>query len=241
MERLQNEMNHERRMMMDKRAQEREYLKKMLLENEANKAKAEATAQRQKEGDVQALVEYGRMLDKQEADRQHEFEQRERRAQEFMNNLASRVIQKQQHRKQAEDEQLAKYEYEREMRLRIEDERRAAREAAEKAQMRELLNRQMQEKKQREQAEKAHNDEQAMIWKRDKENYEEEERRLKRKIDAINADNCDFLKKQMDEKASRHNARRMNKEEFNFNRPLLREINQKKKDDVASQHLSQHE
>ena len=53
----------------------------MLAENEANKAKAQMTAAMEKENDVQALAEYGRMLDRQENDRQREFEQRERRAQ----------------------------------------------------------------------------------------------------------------------------------------------------------------
>jgi hypothetical protein len=85
-----------------------------------------------------------------ENDRQREFEQRERRAQEFMNNLASKVIQKQQQRKNAEDEALAKYEYDREMRMRMEDERRQKREALEKQQMRDLLARQMAEKRERE-------------------------------------------------------------------------------------------
>ena len=97
--------------------------------------------QHQKENDVNALYEYGKMLDKQDFDRQREFEQRERRAQEFMNNLASKVITKQQTRKNAEDEALARYEYEREMRLRLEDERRMEQEAHEKAKMRDLLNR----------------------------------------------------------------------------------------------------
>jgi hypothetical protein len=122
----------------------------MLAENEANKAKAQMTAAMEKENDVQALAEYGRMLDRQENDRQREFEQRERRAQEFMNNLASKVIQKQQQRKNAEDEALAKYEYDREMRMRMEDERRQKREALEKQQMRDLLARQMAEKRERE-------------------------------------------------------------------------------------------
>ena len=61
------------------------------------------------------------------------------------------------------------------MRARLEDERRAARERKEKEQMRDLLGRQMREKQMREQAEKAHNDEQARIWKTDKDNYELEE------------------------------------------------------------------
>jgi len=58
---------------------------------------------------------------------------------------------------------LARCECERELRLRIVDERRAAAEASEKQKMRDLLARQMDIKRQREANEKAHNDEQAMI------------------------------------------------------------------------------
>ena len=39
--RLQNEMEQERSLMTEKREQERAYLKKMLIENEKNKEKAE--------------------------------------------------------------------------------------------------------------------------------------------------------------------------------------------------------
>ena len=64
------------------------------------------------------------------------------------------------------------------MRARLEDERRAERDRKQKEQMRTLLSRQMQEKQQREQLEKAENDEQAVIWRTDKDNYELEEQRL---------------------------------------------------------------
>ena len=74
-----------------------------------------------------------------------------------------------------EDENLQRYEMEKEMRARMADEQRMAREAEEKAEMRKLLAQQMDEKRQREAAEKALNDEQAVIWKKDKENYELEE------------------------------------------------------------------
>jgi len=47
----------------------------------------------------------------------------------------------------------------------------------------------MTEKQRREAAEKALNDEQAVIWRTDKENYELEEERLNRKIAGINKDN----------------------------------------------------
>ena len=188
-------MERERQLMNDKRAQERAYLKKMLNENETNKAKANALSAAEKEQDVHALQEYGKMLDKQDNDRQREFEHRERRAQEFMNQLATSVIQKQHSRKTQEDEALARYEHERESRLRMEDQRRMEREAREKQQMRQLLDRQMQEKRARETAEKALNDEQAVIWKTDKDNYDEEERRLQNKIAGINRENCEFLKR----------------------------------------------
>ena len=115
------------------------------------------------------------------------------------------------------------------MRARLEDERRLERERREKEQMRKLLALQMQEKAQREAAEKALNDEQAVIWRTDKSNYELEEGRLASKIAGINKDNQNFLRRQMEEKASRSNQRRMNKEEFAYNKHLLREINDKRK------------
>jgi hypothetical protein len=64
----------------------------------------------------------------------------------------------------------------------------------EKDEMRALLTRQMQEKNVREQHAKAHNDEQAVLWARDKQNYENEEDRLNQKIKMINAENATFLK-----------------------------------------------
>lgn len=68
---------------------------------------------------MHAQNEYSKLLDKQEADRQHEFKQREARAQNFMNTLASDVIGKQQDRKRMEDEALMRYEMEKEMRARL--------------------------------------------------------------------------------------------------------------------------
>jgi hypothetical protein len=67
----------------------------MLIENEMNKKKAEDDKKRERDLDVQAQEEHARMLDKQEQDRQREFFARERRAQEFMNNMAGDVIKKQ--------------------------------------------------------------------------------------------------------------------------------------------------
>jgi len=164
------------------------------------------------------------MLDKQEQDRQREFIARERRAQEFMNNMAGNVIKTQAQKQRSEDEALTKYEQERELRLREEDRRRIERERIEKAEMSALLTRQMQEKNVRERHAKAHNDEQAVLWARDKQNYENEENRLNSKIKQINVENASFLKQQVHEKESKNAQKKMNRQEFQLNKPLLREI-----------------
>ena len=44
--------------------------------------------------------------------------------------------------------------------------------------MKDYLEKQMQEKRHRENIERSHNDEQAVIWRTDKRNYEEEEKKL---------------------------------------------------------------
>lgn len=232
-QRLRDEMAMEQAMQAEKRRQEKEYLQKMLRENEANKKKAEGDKAAQQRADIQAQNEYSKLLEKQEADRQHEFQQREARAQNFMNRLASDVIGKQQDRKRAEDEALMRYEMEKEMRARLADEAKAARIKAEKDEMRKLLAQQMEEKRAREAGEKADNNQQAEIWRKDKDNYELEEARLKNKIKQINLDNQSFLQNQMCNKADKSKNRKMDQQEFLYNKGLLREINQKKKSSVA--------
>ncbi len=53
----------------------------MLQENESNKVKAKGDKMAEQRADIQAQTEYAKLLDKQEADRQHEFKMREQRAQ----------------------------------------------------------------------------------------------------------------------------------------------------------------
>jgi hypothetical protein len=68
-------------------------------------------------------------------------------------------------RQREEDEKIRKYEMEKEMRDRMEDERRMRSIRDGQNQMRGFLARQTEEKKHREHMEKALNDEQAVMWK----------------------------------------------------------------------------
>ena len=152
-----------------------------------------------------------------------------------MNRLAGTVIKNQSAKLAEEEQNLARYQLEKEMRERMLEQRRMEAEKQEKDQMRDLLSRQMVEKNDRESRAKAHHDEQAQIWARDKSNYEEEERRLQNKIKNINKENASFLMKQIEEKERKQAQRKMNKQEFQFNKPLLREINMKRKETVGGQ------
>jgi hypothetical protein len=135
------------------------------------------------------------MLEKQEQDRLNEFKARENRAQEFMNRMADTVIKSMDDRQREEEDKIRRYEMEKEMRERLEDERRMNKLKDEQRRMRDFLGKQMNEKKHRENLEKALNDEQAVMWKQDQRNYTEEERRLHDKINKINKENADFLKR----------------------------------------------
>ena len=135
------------------------------------------------------------MLEKQELDRANEFKNREQRAQHFMNKMADTVLKKMDVRQKDEDQKIKKYELEKELRDRLDDEKRQKKLRDNQDNMRVYLSKQMEEKKIRETMEKQLNAEQAAMWDLDQRNYHQEERRLNEKVNLINKENADFLKK----------------------------------------------
>jgi hypothetical protein len=111
-------------MLQEKRRQEKEYLQKMLVENDKHKAKAQIEKEKERLEDVKAQQEYAKMLERQEQDRNNEFKSREKRAQDFMNQMADTVIRKMDDRQKDEENKIKKYEMEKEMRDRMADERK---------------------------------------------------------------------------------------------------------------------
>jgi hypothetical protein len=122
---------------------------------------------------------------------------------------------------------IKNYEMEKEMRERMADMQRVEKKKYDQHAMKDFLFKQHNEKKMREQAEKALNDEQAVMWKEDKKNYEVEERRLQDKIKVINMENADFLKGQAVGKNTK--GAKMNRHEYLLNKEILRNINETNK------------
>ena len=148
--RLQEEMDAERRLQQEKRRQEKEYLQKMLVENEKHKAKALVERERERLEDVRAQEEYARILDKQEHDRLNEVKSREQRAQDFMNRMADTVIKNMDSRARDEEDKIRRYEAEKELRERMADEAKLNRMKQEQNRMRDYLAKQMEDKRSRE-------------------------------------------------------------------------------------------
>lgn len=81
--------------------------------------------------------------------------------------MADTVIKNMDDKARHDEEKIRRYEMEKEMRERLEDEKRMNKVKMEQQRMRDFLAKQMEEKKYREQLEKALNDEQAVMWKSD--------------------------------------------------------------------------
>jgi len=155
------------------------------------------------------------------------MQQREKRAQDFQNKMADNVLKNQEEMQRVQEMKIKNYEMEKEMRDRMADIQRAEKKKHDQRAMKEFLFRQHEDKKRREAAEKALNDEQAVMWREDKVNYEEEERRLQEKIKNINLENASFLKGQAVQKHSK--GAKMNRQEYLLNKDILRNINNKNK------------
>ena len=143
--------------------------------------------------------------------------------------MADTVIKGMDSRAREEEEKIKRYEMEKDVRERMADEKKMSKVKTEQSRMRDYLAKQMQEKHSRETVEKKLNNEQANMWQQDFKNYSEEERRLNEKIEKINKDNQEFLRRQMEEKTGKIVKTKMNKQEFLLNKPLLKEINDKKR------------
>lgn len=80
------------------------------------------------------------MLEKQEQDRLNEFKAREHRAQDFMNRMADTVIRNMDDKQRDEEDKIRRYEMEKEMRERMDDEKKFNRHKSDQQRMRDFLN-----------------------------------------------------------------------------------------------------
>ena len=219
---IRQELDEEARIAAQRRVEDKQQLKKVLIENEDYKKKMADEARREKDADIKAQQEYTRLIEKQMADREAEIKAREDRAKKFMNMMADTVVKDQKAQILEEERKLLKHYMDKESKDMEEEHRRQQRLNEQKVEMRRYLDSQMDEKARKKEEERQLEKKQADIWKKDTEDYNNHEKNKHDYIKDVNKKHADVLKKQMDEERRRN--KKMSTEELLLNKPKLKEI-----------------
>lgn len=113
---LLKEIEKEKKMMADKKQDEREQLHKTLKDNELNKVKQLECLRKEKEDDVRAAEELTKVLDKQEQERVEYFKRIERNGNNFMSKMVGTVLKDMENKNKEEEERMKTYLQEKELR-----------------------------------------------------------------------------------------------------------------------------
>ena len=199
----------------------------MFVENQRSKQKALEDLERQRQEDIKAQEAYAKMLEKQEELRMKEIKAREERQQAFMNHMADTVIKDKDAKAQEEETKIKQYEQQREMKLKAEEERRAKRLSDSTKECRDFLFKQIEAKRKQELREREEFDEQAKIWEVDRINSLNQEKRQRERQEKLNKDTAAILKQQITERMNKVFKYKMNRTELQFNKGVLRTVNDK--------------
>lgn len=220
-ERIKKEVEAEELSKKERKELERNTLKKMMQENEENKRKQLEMEKMEKAKDTKQMENYSKMLEKQEQDRLDEIQSREKKTQELMKHMANTVLKDLDKKRSVEEQKIMKYQQEKELREKTDDEERLRRIQDSKKDMKTYLDKQLKEKKEKEAEEKHANEKQAEVWKSELKTYQEQEREIQGKIKEMNKNHADFLKKQMEVGKKGGKKDVMSKEEYLMNKDLL--------------------
>lgn len=224
---IKEELENEQNMNLQKKLNERDRLKRVMVENEDNKRKILDEAAHEKQSDIRAQEEYTRLIEKQEAEREKELQDREARAKKLMSMMADTVIKDQKQMLVEEEKKILKYYLEREEKAMKDEESRKRKLLEQKMEVRKFLDHQMNEKNSRKKQEDEFNKKQADIWKRDTEDFYENEKKKSDYIKEVNKQHAEILKQQMNQPhpgTKKTAFQKMNHEELLLNKGKLKEI-----------------
>lgn len=143
-----------------------------------------------------------------------------------MNRMADGVLKDMDEAQRREEEIIAKYQRDREMKQRRDEEKKARQALRNKEKMKATLAKQEEEKRRRQADDKTHFNEQAVMWKKERDLWEEEDQRIQQKIKDINRQTQTFLRQQVAEKQMKN--KKMDVREAQMNKGLMKEIKQKR-------------
>lgn len=227
--RIKEELNMEQDLIKQRKNEEKAHLQKVLYENEDNKRKLQQQANEEKLADIQAQIQLTRLVEKQEQDREREIKNREDRTKKFMAMMTDTVVKDQKLQIMEEEHKILKHYHDRELKEKEEDERKRLNILQQKKEMKDFLDKQVNERNQKQQFETDLSNKQADFWKKDTNNFFDNERKKNEFIKDLNKKHADILKAQMEENNKKKKKKitgKMTIEELLQNKNVLKELAQ---------------
>jgi hypothetical protein len=219
------EMENEKKQNAEQKRKRNLELNKALKENEENRKNLKLIQEKQREEDLQFLEEQKKMDIRKEQQREYLLNKIKNKFNNAYSQEAEKKVKQIQIDQEEEDKKMIHYMNEK---CRLADEKEMKekiKRQKEKTELKKYYDMQVEERKKDEQFEKVLDGEQARIWKKDCEKYNEDEKRIAKIIWDKNVRNLNTIKKQIQEKKEKEKKNtEMTPIEFSINREKLMKV-----------------
>ena len=219
------EMENEKKQNAEQKRKRNLELNKALKENEENRKNLKLIQEKQREEELQFLEEQKKMDIRKEQQREYLLNKIKNKFNNAYSQEAENKVKQIQIDQEEEDKKMIHYMNEK---CRLADEKEMKekiKRQKEKTELKKYYDMQVEERKKDEQFEKVLDGEQARIWKKDCEKYNEDEKRIAKIIWDKNVRNLNTIKKQIQEKKEKEKKNtEMTPIEFSINREKLMKV-----------------
>ena len=217
---LKEEIEREKQLAIEKKLAEKAALQKTLKDNEIHKQKLAEEARKEREDDIKIMEDDAKVKEKQENERIEYFKKIERNANSFMDKVIQTVLKEQEDKNKEEEEKIRQYNLFRDQQADLEEQRRKQKIIENKKMIKNFLDKQCEEKRKEKEFEHQIDLCQGRIWEQDTKNYYEHEKEVAAIIRAMNKNNLEALKYQINYN-NNQNHEGMSENEKAMNRELL--------------------
>lgn len=217
---LKEEIEREKQLAIEKKLAEKAALQKTLKDNEIHKQKLAEEARKEREDDIKIMEDDAKVKEKQENERIEYFKKIERNANSFMDKVIQTVLKEQEDKNKEEEEKIRQYNLFRDQQADLEEQRRKQKIIENKKMIKNFLDKQCEEKRKEKEYEHQIDLCQGRIWEQDTKNYYEHEKEVAAIIRAMNKNNLEALKYQINYN-NNQNHEGMSENEKAMNRELL--------------------
>lgn len=223
---LKKELELEKLAYKEQKNTRHKQMKDMIAENTNAQFLSKVAQQKEREEDERMQRELMRKLEEQQRKEANDAKKRKEKQEKFVDKMANEVYSKIQERNRQEEDTIRRYTEERDMKERLEEERRMRRQKQQQNDIRNYLAVQVKDKAKKEEIDKDVIEEQATLWKMDREQFAKEEEQLNRRMKDLSYKNAQLLQEQMEEHKKKNKG--MDDLEYNLNKGYLKSIRAKK-------------